>query len=83
MDHIQTPRKNPKKLVCEGERRAQWASLLQAFLEGLVIWFPGFDPRVFLLISHLLLNPEDIVSFQLAMVTWTFLEAKLEDEDQF
>jgi hypothetical protein len=56
--------------------------LLKAFLKGLVIWFPGFVPRAFLLIKHLLLNPEDIVSFKLAMVTWAFLDAKLEDEDQ-
>jgi hypothetical protein len=78
MDHIQVPRKKPKNWC--GRVRGELsglANLLKAFLEGLVFWFPRFDSRVFLLISHLLLNPEDIVSFKLAMVTWAFLEGNL------
>jgi hypothetical protein len=59
MDHIQVPRKNWCGRV-RGELSAL-ASSLTAFLEELVIWFCGFGPTVFLLISHLLLNPEDIV----------------------
>jgi hypothetical protein len=54
MDHIQVPRK--KTSVGGRGELSGLASLLKAFLEELVIWFPGFVPSAFLLISHLLLN---------------------------